>query len=31
VKDAEERRTDRLSGYEKAHQRLEKAIDRLLK
>jgi hypothetical protein len=31
VKDAEERRTDRLSGYENAYQRLEKAIDKLLK
>ena len=31
AKDAEKRRTDRLSGYEKAHQRLEKAIDDLMK
>jgi argininosuccinate lyase len=31
VKDAEERRTERLSGYEKAHQRLEKAIDDLMR
>jgi argininosuccinate lyase len=31
AKDAEKRRTDRLSGYEKAHQRLEKAIDNLMK
>ena len=31
AKDAEERRTDRLSGYEKAYQRLEKAIDKHLK
>ena len=31
VKDAEDRRKDRLSGYEKAYQRLEKAIDNLLK
>ena len=31
VKDAEKRRTDRLSGYEKAHQRLEKVINDLMK
>jgi argininosuccinate lyase len=31
VKDAGERRTDRLSGYEKAYHRLEKAIDKLVK
>jgi argininosuccinate lyase len=31
VGDAEERRVDRLTGYEKAYKRLEKAIDDLLK
>jgi len=30
VENAEKRRTHRLTGYEKAHQRLEKAIDDLL-
>jgi argininosuccinate lyase len=30
VGDAKKRRTDRLTGYKKAHQRLEKAIDDLL-